>query len=325
MFLLKNKRKYNSLAIIGNGFDLAHGYKTNYADFIENTKDIDLETFKKLCNSEKIETWYDFEKNINIMSLDLYQKNFNGDVKFDAVSDNLLNLNKIFARIHKLLLNYLKSETDRIPVGKLKSIKKSINKKTKVINFNYTKVAEAYTEDVFYVHGSIDENNIILGYDYRDEHCLISMEYMYWFKKYRRELMAFERYLQIEKCVNPESLEYKSLIENFEKYQMYANSGRGIDEEVELEIAGFKQIDDFICNKCENKLIPDIDYSKIKTITIMGHGIESDKEFLKDILKRCTKLRKIIIFRYCGEREEVFNCKSQFFEPYCKKIYSKYY
>lgn len=258
MAFVNNKRKYRSLAILGNGFDLAHGYKTTYDDFVTNTKNTDLEKFQKLCEDEKIKTWYDFEKNVSIMSLNLYQKNFTDDADYDEVSNNLQQLNKVFMNIHSLLLNYLKSETGRISVRKLKNIKKYINKRTKVINFNYTEVAEAYSKDIFYVHGSINENNIILGYDYRDEPCLISMEYMYWFKKYRRELMAFKRYLQTEKCMTAESLEYKSLVENFEKYQMHANSGRGIDEELELEIVGFEQIDDFICNKCESRVITDI-------------------------------------------------------------------
>lgn len=31
----KKQNKYNSLAVIGNGFDLAHGYKTSFGDFVE--------------------------------------------------------------------------------------------------------------------------------------------------------------------------------------------------------------------------------------------------------------------------------------------------
>lgn len=31
----KNRQKMNRIILIGNGFDLAHGLKTSYADFID--------------------------------------------------------------------------------------------------------------------------------------------------------------------------------------------------------------------------------------------------------------------------------------------------
>ena len=40
--------KTNTLAIIGNGFDIAHGYKTDYRSFVDNTKDEALDTFKEI-------------------------------------------------------------------------------------------------------------------------------------------------------------------------------------------------------------------------------------------------------------------------------------
>ena len=325
MLLANTKRKYKSLAIIGNGFDLAHGYKTTFDEFVKNTSNANLDIFREFCVDEHITTWHRFEENIKLISINIYQNNFVDNANFNEISNKIAQLNRIFADIHNLLIEFLKIETNRFQTRKMYNIKRCINSKTKVVNFNYTKVAEEYTTDIFYAHGYIEENNIVLGYDYSDEPCLISMEYMYWFKKYRRELLAFKRYLETEKFLETENLKYKQLMESFEKYQMYANSGRGIDEEVENEIEEFNQINDFICNECEKRLIPDIDYSKIKTITVIGHGIESDKEFLKEILQKCIKLNRVIVFRYNGESDESFISKSEFFKPYCKKIYTKYY
>ena len=59
------KKQYGTLAIIGNGFDLAHGYKTSYEAFSENTNAESLKKFKSYCDNEsEIETWYNFEENI---------------------------------------------------------------------------------------------------------------------------------------------------------------------------------------------------------------------------------------------------------------------
>ena len=213
----------------------------------------------------------------------------------------------------------------RSKAQKKRNVKKYINTRTKVVNFNYTKVAELYVKDIFYVHGSLDEDDIILGYDYREEPCLISMEYMYWSKKFRRELLAFNRYLETKEHLNSSDPEFKLLVENFQKYQMYANSGRGIDEEVEEEIIEFNKIDDFICNKCDNIILPDIDYKKIKTVILLCHSLESDQEFLKEMLQKLTKLKKVIVFTYDGEDDTLLKKKIMFFKQYCKKICIRHY
>ena len=322
--LLTNK-KYNTLTIIGNGFDLAHGYKTTFAEFVKNTSNTDLDIFRQFCVDEHITTWHTFEENVKLITINLWKKNFVDGCDFDEISNKIEQLNQVFSNIHDLLLKFLKMETNRFPVQKKRNVKKCINAKTKVVNFNYTKVADVYTKNIFYVHGSIAEDNIVLGYDYRDEPCLIGMEYMCWYKKFRRELLAFKRYLESEELLVSSEANYKILVENFEKYQMYANSGRGIDEEVENEIKDFDKINDFICNKCESIIFPNIDYKNIRTVIIMGHGLESDEEFLKEMLQKLTKLKKVIIFRYDGENDISFNKKIKFFKQFCKKIYVKHY
>ncbi len=57
-----------TLAIIGNGFDLAHGYRTRYESFSESVDDAALAEFKEYCDEASIETWHEFENNINILT-----------------------------------------------------------------------------------------------------------------------------------------------------------------------------------------------------------------------------------------------------------------
>ena len=80
-------------------------------------------------------------------------------------------LRTAFQNIHVLLLQYLEKETSRNPVEKLASVERYLTG-SNAINFNYTKVAQAYTKKVIYAHGSLEERDILLGYDFRPETCL---------------------------------------------------------------------------------------------------------------------------------------------------------
>ncbi len=40
------KKHFHAIVIIGNGFDLAHNFNTDYKSFVQNTKNDDLDTFK---------------------------------------------------------------------------------------------------------------------------------------------------------------------------------------------------------------------------------------------------------------------------------------
>ncbi len=67
-------RKYNdsrhTLALIGNGFDMAHGYKTDYHSFVDQINDPNLDYFRSLCEKEhSITTWYSLEDSIRILSV----------------------------------------------------------------------------------------------------------------------------------------------------------------------------------------------------------------------------------------------------------------
>lgn len=182
---------YTTLAIIGNGFDLAHGYDTTYRSFVDSMKSEVLDEFRQICDDEAIVTWYDFENNIKELSLNLYQKAIMGDEAPEVYDAKIAHANDIFKKLHKILTDYLKAETMNHPVRKLRSIRRFISRHTMLINFNYTSTPEAYSGDVFYVNGSLAEDNILLGYDYRDEPCLIGMDFMYWSKNTAVSLWRF--------------------------------------------------------------------------------------------------------------------------------------
>ena len=322
----KHRKTYRTLAIIGNGFDLNHHYATGYNSFIEATNSKSLDLFKEYCaQNNNITTWYLFEDNINRLTQDLFFESIKNSYNNEAMKLKQSLLRDAFADIHNLLIQYLRDVMTRHPVIKKPSIKKYLKRKTMAVNFNYTTTASTYACDVFHVHGSLAENDILLGYDYRDEACLAGYEDMRWNKDLCREAMAFRRYLKNELRLQPGSAEYDERLEGLAAYQYYKHSGRGIDEEVESLIPHYQLVIQFIQAYRNDGDIPKIDYGKIATIVVMGHGIEADRVFLQKIIKKCTRLKKVVIFRYTGEDDLSFNAKVDFFKPYCKRIRSVTY
>lgn len=317
----KHHKTYKTLAIIGNGFDLAHGYATDYRSFVEATDAKSLDAFREFCDKDKsITTWYSFEENINRLTQNLFLQTYNEDHDYEIIRQDKSHLCNIFADIHTLLIDYLQRETARKPVIKLPSVKKYLKRKTKAISFNYTNIAESYASDVIYAHGSLFEDDILLGYDYRDEACLAEYDDMRWSKTICREALAFRRFLKYDHQLHPESPEYNELIASMKSYQHYENSGRGLDEEVESFIPHYQLVDQFMHSYRKGGEIPGINYSKISTIVVLGHGIEADRAYLQKIAWKCTRLKKVVIFRYDKESDSSYNAKADFFKPYCKRI-----
>ena len=322
----KHQKIYKTLAIIGNGFDIAHNYATCYRSFVDATSSESLDIFKEYCDKdESITTWYLFEENINQLTQKLFLQSMNNDHDYEVVKQDRSRLRDVFVDIHNLLLRYLRQETESKPVIKLTSIKKYLKRKTIAISFNYTKVSAAYACDVFHVHGSLAENDILLGYDYRDEACLAGYDDLRWGKNICREALAFRRYLKHDLHLLPDSAEYRERIAGLEAYQHHENSGRGVDDEVESFIPHYQFVDQFVKSYRKQTGIPNINYNKISTLVVLGHGIEADRVFLTRIIKKCTHLKKVVIFRYAGESDDSFNAKATFFKPYCKRVRSIMY
>ncbi|GAA0071413.1 hypothetical protein UT300003_29370 [Clostridium sardiniense] len=196
------------LIIVGNGFDIAHNYKTAYNDFVNSTNDISVLDFKKsvekyeLSNKEQIKYWYEFENVINAMSLEWFKSYFDavaseGEKEIQAQDTEILKINNSFDRINLLLKDYLKNITKDNKEYKIKSLENEISLESKLINFNYTDVAEQYTDEIYYIHGSINKDDfIVLGYPRRQEPFGIDYKASKYLKNKLRELLNFKRYLQ---------------------------------------------------------------------------------------------------------------------------------
>jgi hypothetical protein len=176
------------IVIIGNGFDLAHGLKTSYRNFveyIEKTHKEDPKTFSEFYEyrvkkgngitsiSDKIHNslfqeivdqtkanWCDIET--------LYYETLLG-------TDNPVKLNKEFKEIKSALENYLELQNDKSkPIEGLENLFSRLSGTKYLINFNYTNTYrhyEKYFSEVLNIHGTINNtsNPIIFGYASSEE------------------------------------------------------------------------------------------------------------------------------------------------------------
>ena len=317
-------RRPQTIAIIGNGFDLAHGYDTDYRSFVDRTESPALDRFKACCDAEKIETWYAFEENIRLITGKLFLASMAEDCRYEANRSEVLALAQVFAEIHDLLQRYLAGEIAGKPLAKKPSIEAYGGKRTVALNFNYTNTAEAYFDRVLYVHGSLAERDILLGYDYREEPCLAEFSDIRWSKSICRERLAFRRFFLGRRRLSPDGRKYRALLSGLEGYQHWESSGRGLPEEAHKFIPQYRAIRRFLRRYRANPF-PALDYGAVRTVVVLGHGIEADRVYLKHLLDRCGGLRQIVIFRYDGETEESYRDKRAFFAPYCGRIEQAYY
>ena len=181
----------SSMLFIGNGFDVAHGYKTRYSDFYTQSNEL-KDLAKKgnlLCqhilDNIKGDMWQDLECGLYDYSRMLTAQNGEGDKATTEI------FKKEFKELRNALFSYIKnavgvsvSNNPGYFVGKLSEEWKRLD--YQIVSFNYSYVVAAYTIDakpnslsfnvdkLIYQHGSIlnaergldnTADSIVLGID----------------------------------------------------------------------------------------------------------------------------------------------------------------
>lgn len=185
------------LVILGNGFDLAHGLKTSYWDFInyilkENYKDRDKfnnlvripSNFNYVDQVFSPNTSLDFVNNKLLRAI-LQVNNQLGqnwcdfeEFHFEYITQqkgDLKLINKAFEEIKIELSNYLKIATStKEEIEGMQAIAGNVISPSLVLNFNYTNTHKMYWgdrgADVINIHGELEsiDNPIIFGYSATD-------------------------------------------------------------------------------------------------------------------------------------------------------------
>lgn len=142
----------NCLVFLGNGFDVAHGFKTSYKNFYYNKKKEFLfgaqngnRLFKHILDKITGSYWQDLEKGLFNYSKELTELFNEGDII------KAKQFEEEFIELKKLLFDYLQDP----PLDRMDSSGQTIKKlcdewlklDCHVVSFNYTYFAAAYTND----------------------------------------------------------------------------------------------------------------------------------------------------------------------------------
>lgn len=325
--------KYEILAIIGNGFDLAHGLKTSFFDFAHymlngnlNQKKLLMDFFDivhQYSKEEKIaiiDEWYDFENVAKKMVSNFSQALTESSNSMDKIDADRNQYYNIFDDITKALIEYLKKCENECSM-KLKNVEPYLSEKTLAINFNYTNTVNRYNCKQVFIHGSLYENEIVLGYDdyFNDgAYDFANYEDRFLLKDYERGRLAFSRWLSSQNIFDMATI--NRLKEDYLDFMKLTETGRGkeegdydkYDERIKIFEEHYKDI------LLSNGLTDD-EFKNVKHIVIIGHGIKSDRLLLDNILNRINSdiLEDVTIFLYAGIslrdlREQVAFFRSKF-------------
>ena len=199
---------FNRLYIIGNGFDIAHGYNTKFKNFLEwMQKYYPNEYWTFSTYFDEYLLWNDFEYSLDTFDFDEFSNDHypiedtpQGEAKFIGDIDYSLS---IFSRISKLLSEWLSN----IKYHDNTHISKFIIPDSWFLTFNYTSTLEALYEiprkNILHIHGSLsDKEELICGHndketieklkkgteEYHDgyvEQELTNLEYQYFITTYK--------------------------------------------------------------------------------------------------------------------------------------------
>ena len=106
------------------------------------------------------------------------------------------------------------------------------------------------------------------------------------------------------------------MVKDFDTVLEISSSGKGWENEDLKRLSQPSAIQKYLSysktyRKAEELELPNINYSEICTLVIMGHSIAADRKLLTMILDKCSNLERVIIFTYDGEAAESIRRKAE--------------
>ena len=316
---MKNIEK---LIIVGNGFDLSHGLHTSYKNFSEAFKsDEVLNKFEMLVTEvegkdKPSDTWYYFENVIENITRIVFTKTVESPIKDRVMCDydnEMKEFNLLFAKVKKLLIEYLISETKNKPIKKKESLVKEFEcHNTYAISFNYTNTVNYYTDCVEYIHGSLlNDLDVVLGFaNDIPPMDLASGVYIEYSKAVQKFILKYLRFLQ----ANDDVKNIKDRLNELQPHIYSLFSGKGgwdfpivsnNDDMIRYDLTGVSNslAKFYEQNKSlEPFVLPN--YKDVREIVIAGHGLESDLPFFQTLMDSTENVTKVVLYTYNMETTE---------------------
>ncbi|KGL66439.1 hypothetical protein LX03_08735 [Limosilactobacillus mucosae] len=190
------------LVVLGNGFDLFHGFKSRYQDFWQHVGTTPLDEivhFNRRARSQQVR-WSDVEAQIRVAAENAYQLSATRKMPGAGVMVQQRSTRAI-RRFEHEFSRYLRTERERVLVSdptRSQTAREFLSQAGAVLNFNYTDTAQqlydVWPENIYYLHGSLLEGQTILGVDNDDVLAREPYEYASTTKGYRRDILDFKRW-----------------------------------------------------------------------------------------------------------------------------------
>lgn len=304
-------KHYSRLAIVGNGFDLAHGFETKYEDFVKHYGENRFGRFKALFEQYRPSTdeeiqWNEFERSIFSATNEMIRQDME---KCGSCDKALRIINAEFEEIRKLLAEYLRREQSSKSVKPIPSVAEFLTSDCLALNFNYTGIAANYPCHIVSVHGSLTDDDIILGFDALDPFCISNYEQRKWEKESLRRLRAFKRFLSEHEGIVPGDARYDALYNGMLRIEEMAHSNKGFDlEEIQTwpNEAIYREFwsNSGIFGKY-NGLAPLADsWATVTELVVAGHSLKADQQYLAQVFEPLVNLKSCTLFCHNASKVE---------------------
>lgn len=317
-------KHYSRLAIVGNGFDQKHGFETGYEDFVKHYGEKRFGRFKVLSeqyrlSDDKDMQWSDFEKSIFSATNQMILQDME---KCGSCNKALREINDEFEEIRKLLADYLREEQSSKSVEPIPGIAERFTSDCLALNFNYTGIAADYPCKIVSVHGSLADDDIILGFDSPDPFCFSRYEQRKWGKDSLRRLRNFKRFLSEYEGIISGDARYDDLIDGMLRIEKMAHSNKGFDlDDIQTwpNEAIYREFwpSSSIFGKY-NELAPLADSrATVTELVIAGHSLSADQQYLAQIFESLVNLKSCVFFcRTLSNADE----KKELLHQICKQL-----
>ena len=327
----------NNLLIVGNGFDLEHGLKTQYTDFFDvidkkaaSKNEIILNDNKYIIKNNKLlsyliteykqnklqgNNWIDIEtelKKIITLIEEIKTNNFIDNMNYYKGENEYTTIYKIYSKSSYYFKNYLFPFAEA--ANYCKYIKKEYDTSIKNLESNLNELTNMLRDYLLEQDiSNLTKTKDISDIDYKITHVL-SFNYTDTFRKLYSKL-------------DNDKIDF--IHGSLNKNNLVLGINETLTEDTENKIVDtvyFKKYFQRIYKKTDYKYIDWLDHVNFDTVYIHGHSLdESDKEILEKIingvLKKDTSTVKIFYYDEKHYRQEVTNL----IKVLGKDVFQKYY
>lgn len=168
-----------NIVVIGNGFDIMSGLKTQYKYFYKYLRNNHFDFFNKVLYwfsllDDSEESWSDFENNLRKISLNNINQGINAQIPYKSPAFDITVssvLTDLYEKLSECFVSWITEINNSIiPNDTYQNSRYKLKEGGKIIflNFNYTKTLEELYQvkanSILHIHGKVGGDRLIFGH-----------------------------------------------------------------------------------------------------------------------------------------------------------------